>query len=102
MLLADAQHVKSRGESAASALEANLTSLENKLDDILASLGIEAGDLDEEEEEEEEGTSKKVKGGNVATKQEDSKTESKGKGEETTTATKTTDGEKGKDKKTEG
>ncbi|KAM7206986.1 hypothetical protein V8F33_000085 [Rhypophila sp. PSN 637] len=43
-----------RGETAAAALEANLTALETKLDDILASLGVEIGDLDDEAGEDQE------------------------------------------------
>ncbi|AEO53512.1 hypothetical protein MYCTH_2294938 [Thermothelomyces thermophilus ATCC 42464] len=43
-----------RGEQTASTLEANLTSLENKLDEILAALGVSAADLDALDEQEKE------------------------------------------------
>lgn len=36
-----------RGEQTASALEANLTNLESRLDEILASFGMSADDLDD-------------------------------------------------------
>lgn len=41
-----------RGEQTASSLEANLTSLENKLDEILAALGVSAADLEALDEQE--------------------------------------------------
>lgn len=45
-----------RGETTAAALEANLANLESKLDDILASLGSDAGgDRDEVAPEKEDG-----------------------------------------------
>jgi hypothetical protein len=43
-----------RGEQTASTLEANLTSLESKLDAILASLGVSAADLDALDREDEQ------------------------------------------------
>lgn len=43
---------QNRGEQAASTLEANLTNLEGKLDEILASFGVSAADLDALDEQE--------------------------------------------------
>ncbi|KAJ4297167.1 hypothetical protein N0V88_004085 [Collariella sp. IMI 366227] len=43
-----------RGEQTAAAMESNLSSLENKLDQILASLGVTMEELDEMEEQEEQ------------------------------------------------
>jgi hypothetical protein len=44
-----------RGEQTASALESNLSNLESKLDDILASFGISAADLDALGDDDDEG-----------------------------------------------
>jgi hypothetical protein len=55
-----------RGEQTASALEANLTNLESKLDEILASFGMSAEDLDD-----------------PAAEQEASKSDGDGKGDQT-------------------
>ncbi|KAL2165162.1 hypothetical protein VTH06DRAFT_458 [Thermothelomyces fergusii] len=52
--LAQALRDLARGEQTASSLEANLTSLENKLDEILAALGVSAADLDALDEQEGE------------------------------------------------
>ncbi|KAL2180384.1 uncharacterized protein P884DRAFT_289793 [Thermothelomyces heterothallicus CBS 202.75] len=52
--LAQALRDLARGEQTASTLEANLTSLENKLDEILAALGVSAADLDALGEQEKE------------------------------------------------
>ena len=55
-----------RGEQTARALEANLSSLESKLDEMLASLGGSAAELDaldEEEEEEQEEKKQQQQGG---------------------------------------
>ncbi|KAK4034095.1 hypothetical protein C8A01DRAFT_39431 [Parachaetomium inaequale] len=51
--LAQALRDLARGEQTASTLEANLTSLESKLDEILASFGVSAEDLDALDEQEE-------------------------------------------------
>lgn len=56
--LAQALKDLARGEQTASALEANLSNLESKLDAILASLGVSAEDLDaldEQQGEQKEG-----------------------------------------------
>jgi ElaB/YqjD/DUF883 family membrane-anchored ribosome-binding protein len=50
-----------RGEQTASTLEANLTSLESKLDEILASFGVSAEELDALDEQEEEKKKSKKK-----------------------------------------
>ncbi|KAL2154819.1 hypothetical protein VTH82DRAFT_3495 [Thermothelomyces myriococcoides] len=50
--LAQALRDLARGEQTASSLEANLTSLENKLDEILAALGVSAADLEALDEQE--------------------------------------------------
>lgn len=50
--LAQALKDLARGEQTASTLEANLTNLEGKLDEILASFGVSAADLDALDEQE--------------------------------------------------
>ncbi|KAG7293039.1 hypothetical protein NEMBOFW57_003084 [Staphylotrichum longicolle] len=49
------QQQQQQGEQTASALEANLSNLESKLDEILASFGVTAAELDALEEEEKQG-----------------------------------------------
>ncbi|KAL2138593.1 hypothetical protein VTI28DRAFT_6521 [Corynascus sepedonium] len=60
--LAQALRDLARGEQTASTLEANLTSLESKLDAILASFGISAADLDALDEHEPPKTQKEENG----------------------------------------
>ncbi|KAH6853771.1 hypothetical protein B0I37DRAFT_400881 [Chaetomium sp. MPI-CAGE-AT-0009] len=50
--LAQALKDLAKGEQTASTLEANLTNLEGKLDEILASFGVSAADLDALDEKE--------------------------------------------------
>ncbi|KAK4168529.1 hypothetical protein QBC43DRAFT_309023 [Cladorrhinum sp. PSN259] len=69
--LAQALKDLARGEQTATALEANLTSLESKLDELLASFGILPEDGDEEHEADQKKTA--VDGKDInAPKKEDS------------------------------